>query len=388
MLKSEVRSYDDITYSEAYKEKGDSGSLSPFTYLCAMLIVGLMGLTVLYSASYEKAIALGYPHYFYFFRNLIAALSALVVGILFRFIPLRIMRKGYIVILPLSLILLALSFVPSLSSDGWIVINGVQIISPSSFAMLALSFTLAGMIDERNGISFSSLVLPLFISLVLMIAVLFSGGITWYLLLLAVLLVSLRIKGVGVFSILAILIASLAIGTALSFIFYDRLLSPVFYSLFPVSDPSLYNPDLLVVRSAIREGGIAGAGLGKGLYKLGTLPSPEGTFIFASFVEELGYIGTLVIVFLLLLVSIIGARTVSRAQARGDRSSAVIVSGLTLFLVLRSAVNILYVSGFLPLPGTLLPFFSYSPSEEVLSVLSAAVLYRLIFIMGREHEKS
>ena len=388
MLKSEIRSYDDITYSEVYKEKGSSGSLSPFTYLCAMLIIAMLGLTILYSASYEKAIALGYPHYHYFFSNLISAIAALIVGILFRFIPLRVLRKGYLILLPLSAILFVFSFIPSFSHNGWIVIKGVNIISPSSFAMLTLPFVIAGMIDdERDGLSFSSLILPFFISFASMIASLFSGGITWYLLLLAVLIVSLRIKGLRILPLLAVLIAAIAVMCALSFIFPERLLSPVVYSLFPVSDPSLYNPDLLIARSAIEEGGIAGAGLGKGLYKLGTLSSPESVYIFASFSEELGYTGTLVVIFLFILVSIIGARTISRAERRGDSSSAVIVSGLTLYIVLRSAVNILYVAGYLPLPGTLLPFFSYSPSEEALSILSATVLYRLIFIMGRAHEK-
>ena len=103
--------------------------------------------------------------------------------------------------------------------------------------------------------------------------------------------------------------------------------------------------------------------------------------------EELGYIGALALLFLLLLISIIGARTVRRAKLKGDTASAVLVAGFTIYIVLQSVVNMLYASLVLPLPGMLLPFFSYSPSDEVLTIMIASILYRLIFIMGRENEK-
>ncbi len=387
MPKSELRSYDDIQYSAAYKEKGSAGSLSPFTYLCAVLIIALLGLTVLYSSSYEKAIQLGLPHYYYFFRNLIAGISGLVIGILFRFIPLKAIRRGYIVLLPFSLLVLLVSLIPSLSADGWLVIAGSRVLSPASVAMLALPFCIAGISEERDGLSFSVIILPLFFSGLLMLLSLFSGGIAWYMMMLLALVVALRIKGMRVIPLLSVLIVFLTIGGAFCALFPERLLLPVTQSMLPADDSVFYNADLIASRSAIAEGGVAGIGLGKGLYKLGALAAPEGLFIFASFAEELGLTGTLVIFFLLLLISVIGIRTVSRSQQRGDSSSAVIVSGITIYIVVRSIVNISYAAGLLPLPGVLLPFFSYSPSEEFLTIFSSSLLYRLIFAMGRENEK-
>ena len=80
MPKSEARSYDDFSYSVAEREKGSSGSLSPFTYLCTLLILSLLGLIILYSSSYKQAIDSSLPHYFFFFRNLIAGISGLAAG--------------------------------------------------------------------------------------------------------------------------------------------------------------------------------------------------------------------------------------------------------------------------------------------------------------------
>ena len=387
MPKSELRSYDDFQYSAVYREKETSGSLSPFTYLCTVLIIALLGLTVLYSSSYAKAISEGLPHYYYFFRNLLGGLGGLALGFVFRFMSIKVLKKGYLVLLPFSVILLSLMFIPGLSSGNFIVIRGLRLISPLSLALIALPFTIAGTVDDSSVSSFSSLVLPLFFSALLMILSLFSGGLSWYTVLLLSLITALRIKGMRILPLIAVLIAFIALGASSAVLFPERILSPVMYSLLPVNDSGLFNPDLFASESAIVSGGLAGVGLGKGLYKLGTLPSPESVYIFSSFVEELGYIGALALLFLLLLISIIGARTVRRAKLKGDTASAVLVAGFTIYIVLQSVVNMLYASLVLPLPGMLLPFFSYSPSDEVLTIMIASMLYRLIFIMGRENEK-
>ncbi len=378
MPKSELRSYDDFSYIAGEKEKGSSGSLSPFTYLCALLILSLLGLIVLYSASYEKAINIGLPHYFYFFRNLIAGISGLVTGLLLRLLPLKAIKKSYLVLLPLAGILFILSFIPGFFRDGYLTIGGIEIISPSLFAFFTLPFAVTGfMKDDGSGIAGA-----LISSFILMLLSLFSGGITWYLMMSMLLVIALRAKGTGAIKITIIFISLIAVLLAISFFFPERLLEPVLVLAF-----GEVNGELEIARSAIAEGGIAGVGLGNGIYKLGTLLNPQGELIFASFAEELGFLGALIVLFLLLLIAIIGARTVSRASRKGDRSSAVIVAGFTLLIVLRTLVNIAYVTGVLPLPGVLLPFFSYSPSDEFITLLSSTMLYRLIYIMGREHEK-
>ncbi len=377
MPKSEARSYDDFSYSVAEREKGSSGSLSPFTYLCTLLIFSLLGLIILYSSSYKQAIDSSLPHYFFFFRNLIAGISGLAAGIILRFVPLKVIKKGYFLLLPLSLAIFVLSFIPGLSSDGYLTIGGINIISPSLAAFITIPFVVAGLVKDDG----SGVIPALISSFVLMLLSLFSGGYAWYLMMMLTLLISLRAKGIGFVRIGAVFLALVAVLVAAAVLLPGKILEPVFLFL------SGKDSAIASAESAIVSGGIVGAGLGNGLYKLGVLENPQGILIFASYVEELGFLGVLFLLFLLLLIAIIGARTVSRAERRGDRSSAVIVIGFTLLIVLRSAVNILYVSGTLPLSGVLLPFFSYSPSDEFLSLMTATMLYRLIYIMGRENEK-
>ena len=100
------RSYDDITYRTEGGRKDSSGSLSPFTFLCISLVLTLMGLVSLYSASYAKAVDLGLPHYWFFMRQAIVAAVSLGVGAVFTLIPRSALEKGYLLFIPLSLALL------------------------------------------------------------------------------------------------------------------------------------------------------------------------------------------------------------------------------------------------------------------------------------------
>lgn len=386
MPKSEERSYDDYPFVTESMGR-DEGSLSPFTYLCTILIIALLGLTVLYSSSYAKASSCGLPHYWYFFRNLIAAAVGLGAGLILNLLPMKAMRRIWIVLLPLSVLLLVLSLVPSLSDGGVIVIASHRLVSAPMVAFLSFPFLLGSLLEHREGIGIRSVLSSSAVSAVLMVLTLFSGGLGWYLMMALTLAVILRIKGMGVLIPLGSLVASVAIAIALSFIFPTILLSPVASSSYPVADGSLYDQELYASLGAIRDGGITGTGLGGGLYKLGVLENPESSFIFASFVEELGYLGAILIAFLLILIAILGARTVSRALAKGDDTVASVVAGLTLFIVLRFAFSMGYASGLLPFPGIMLPFFSYDPAGEAITVASSAVLYRMIHVIGRKHNE-
>ncbi|MBO8436992.1 MAG: FtsW/RodA/SpoVE family cell cycle protein [Spirochaetes bacterium] len=380
MPRSEQRNYDDYSYSTTVKEKENAGSLSPFTYLCTVLIISLLGLVILYSSSYQKAIAEGLPHYYYFFRNLVAGLVALAISFGINLsLPYRILKVRYF-LLPLTLVLLVLSIVPSFSEGGYIVISGYRIINPSYLAMFSLPFFASRFFgDVRKGKGYYIFAV---LAVVMMLLSLISAGIGWYLILIISFAVLMRISGEGIARTGISFFILLLLGFIVSSVFPATTLEPVISSVYTAPD----NP-LEIAGSAIEAGGITGCGLGNGLFKHYLIASTESDYIFASFAEEVGYLGTAVLIVLLVFISVLGVRTVARAKMRHDLPSAMTVAAFTLFIVLASAVNMLYVAGFLPLPGVLLPFFSYDPAFEFISVLSSSMLYRLIYIMGRSNEK-
>lgn len=383
MPSSGSNSYDDLLLiEEQRKEKESSGSLSPFTYLCIALIIALFGLIVLYSSSYGKALSEGHPHYFYFIRNAIAAASGLIAGSLFSTINLKKVKKAYIVFMPLSLISLILQLIPGFSSGYSLSIGGHELLSAPSFGLFALIFIIAGLFPDESDETRSYLLPSVIIALYLLL-ILFTGGIGWYVLSVIITILSLRVKGVRISALILLFLFAFVILAGAVFIDYS-LLSPVAFSLFPVSDSELYNQALIASRSAIAEGGIAGSGLGRGIYKLGTLSSPESTFIFASLSEEMGLVGTLWTIFLFVLIGILGCRSCLRSVRKKDRSAGVIAIGLSFSMVLCAFASMAYAAGVLPFPGILMPFFSYGIFGEFLSVFSAVILYRFIYVSGRE----
>ena len=104
-----------------------------------------------------------------------------------------------------------------------------------------------------------------------------------------------------------------------------------------------------------------GKGLGHGTQsQLGFVPVSHADFIFASFAEEQGFIGTAVA---LLLYLILLLRLLDGAQWAPDRPGAFLVAGLAAVLFFQVAVNIGMMIGWLPITGIPLPLISQGGSS-------------------------
>lgn len=116
---------------------------------------------------------------------------------------------------------------------------------------------------------------------------------------------------------------------------------------------------------AIGSGGFFGKGYMNGTQgHLGFLPVPESDFIFASLVEETGFIGGIVI---LILFSILMYHTLKTAKYARDLQGTLICAGLAGMFFFQSFENIAMTMGLMPVTGITLPFMSYGGS----SLLSA-----------------
>lgn len=116
-------------------------------------------------------------------------------------------------------------------------------------------------------------------------------------------------------------------------------------------------PDSQVGQSlvSIASGGALGRGLGEGWMKLGFVPEAENDFVFAVIAEELGYLGSLLVLGLYTILGVMGYRLVGRIR---DPFLRYTVCGFVLMLCMQAAVNLLVVSGWAPAKGIDLPFVS------------------------------
>jgi cell division protein FtsW len=111
---------------------------------------------------------------------------------------------------------------------------------------------------------------------------------------------------------------------------------------------------------ALGSGSIKGLGLGMSRQKFLYLPNAHTDFIFAIIGEELGLIGTMVVLALVGLLAYGGMRIASRAP---DELGRLLAAGITGLIVIQALVNMGGVTGLLPITGVPLPLVSSGGSS-------------------------
>ena len=139
----------------------------------------------------------------------------------------------------------------------------------------------------------------------------------------------------------------------------------------PWEDPNNAGFQLSQSFVALGNGGLAGVGLGEGRQKLFFLPEAHADFVLALVGEELGFLGTglLMVLFAILLVK--GFRIAGRAPDAFGRHLA---SGVTLLIGIQVLINAGVVSGLLPTKGLTLPLVSYGGSSLLVSLIAIGIL--------------
>ena len=142
----------------------------------------------------------------------------------------------------------------------------------------------------------------------------------------------------------------------------------------PYSDPQGKGFHIIQSLIAVSTGGITGVGLMEGKQKLFYLPEPHTDFIFAVTAEELGLVGSLIVVLLFALFLWRGVRTALRTQ---DMFGRYLVVGITSMVVVQAFINISVVLGMMPTKGIPLPFVSYGGSSLFVTLACVGVLLNI-----------
>ena len=125
---------------------------------------------------------------------------------------------------------------------------------------------------------------------------------------------------------------------------------------------------------ALGSGGLVGRGIGSGYAKFGYVPAPQTDSIFALLGEEMGLVGTLVVLALFLFIVYRGFRIAARAT---DPFGQVLATGLTFWLITQAFINIAVVTATIPFTGVPLPFISFGGSALVAALAAVGVLLNI-----------
>lgn len=148
----------------------------------------------------------------------------------------------------------------------------------------------------------------------------------------------------------------------------DRIISFVD----PGSDPGGKGYHALQSRIAIGSGHI----LGKGLYggtqtQFKFLPEGHTDFVFAVFAEEWGFLGSVLILTLYVILFLMGLEIAAKAK---DITGALLAVGVVAMLGFGVIVNIAMTSGLAPIVGIPLPLMSYGGSAMVVNLTALGLL--------------
>jgi cell division protein FtsW len=343
----------------------------------------VIGLLVLYSASYSIAIIEHGDGLYYFKRQCLWAIVGLVGFNCAIHTPLRSWLKisPWMVLGLLGLLLLVL--VPGLGTTvngatRWISI-GVVPIQPSELIKPFLILQAASLFGRWNQTDLKVRLIWIGIWGFVLVGILLQpnlsttalcGMMLWLMALAAGLPYSLLGGTAGAGLILATL--SVSINE------YQR--RRILSFLNPWATPDGDGYQLIQSLLAIASGGSWGTGFGLSQQKLFYLPIQYSDFIFSVFAEEFGFLGSLA---LLLLIASYGTLALLVALKAKNLVYQLVAIGVMIIMVGQSLVNIGVATGVLPTTGLPLPLFSYGGSSLIASLLTAGLLIRVARESGK-----
>jgi cell division protein FtsW len=269
--------------------------------------------------------------------------------------------------------LVLLPFLPAAAkTHRWIQLPGFSF-QPSELAKLALIFFLAYFLEARknnvNDIMFTLLPVGLIVGLLAGLIVIQPDlGTAVALLLISVIL--LLVAGLDLRWIA--LSAMLSVPALYVLVFRvkwrrDRILA----FLHPSDDPLGISYQINQSLISVGAGGILGLGYMEGKQKLFYLPEAHTDFIFAVVGEELGLIGTCVLVALFMVFLWRGLRTAMRAP---DLFGFYLALGIAMMVCVQAFINMSVVLGLVPTKGIPLPFLSYGGSSFIVMLAGVGIL--------------
>jgi cell division protein FtsW len=144
--------------------------------------------------------------------------------------------------------------------------------------------------------------------------------------------------------------------------------------LHPESDPFGAGFQAMHAKFAVASGGAFGKGLMAGIEKLYYIPEPHTDFIYAVIGEELGLIGTTLV---LICFAVIAWRGLRAALLAPDRFGSLLALGITTMIALQAFVNISVVTALFPTKGIPLPFVSNGGSSLFINLVAMGILLNI-----------
>lgn len=350
--------------------------------LIAAFALSLMGSLLVWSASRADLASESDPQSF-LKRHLVNIGVALVLGFIASRINYRLLRAYTPVVYVASMILLLVPFVPGLGvtiagARAWIDVPLGLTIQPSEFAKITVILMMAALLSERRDReeepSAQDVLLALVVAAIPTAIILVQNDTGTVLILAAVSLSIVAVSGVPTRWLVGLIgaailgvLASIQLGLLQEYQ-VDRLTS----FINPDDDVSASAYNANQARIAIGGGGLDGYGLFEGPQTQGNfVPVNESDFIFTVAGEELGFLGSAL---LIVLMAVILWRAVLIAWKADDLYGRLVATGVAAWLAFQMFENIGMTLGIMPITGIPLPFVSAGGTSMMATWIALGLL--------------
>ncbi|MER7686397.1 putative lipid II flippase FtsW [Streptomyces sp. NPDC097610] len=344
------------------------------------LLITVLGLVMVYSASMITALQLSLPGSFFFRKQFLAASIGTVLLLIAMRVPVKLHRALAYPILAGAVFLMILVQVPGIGvavngNQNWISLGGSFQIQPSEFGKLALVLWGADLLARKQDrgmlAQWKHMLVPLVPGTFLLLGLIMLGGdMGTAIILTAILFGLLWLAGAPTRLFGGVLAVAVTIGFILIKTSPNRMSR---LACIGATEPGPNDTCWQAVHGiyALASGGLFGSGLGASVEKWGQLPEAHTDFIFAITGEELGLAGTLSVLALFAALGYAGIRVAGRTEDPFVRYAA---GGVTTWITAQAVVNIGAVLGLLPIAGVPLPLFSYGGSALLPTMFAIGLL--------------
>lgn len=358
----------------------------PF-FIVVMLLL-LIGLAMLFSAGYAKALSEKGDSYYFINRQLFAAALGIIAMLIISFIQYNFYTGLTVPAYFICVFLLVLVLIIGPDSEKrWLYIGSFQF-QPSELAKISVIMLIAEYLSKLKPYSKKigettlttewrnfkdNVLIPSAIFGVCAILILVETHLSGAILVMAVGIILLVASGCKMRYLLPIGVTGV-IAAIIAIFFTDYMQARLYTWMHP--EENLSGDAFQISQSlyTIGSGGLFGLGYGRSRQKYLYLPEPQNDFIFSIVCEELGYIGA---IFIIGLFAILIWRGVYIAINAPNKFTSLVVVGIISHVAVQTAFNLAVVTNTVPVTGVALPFFSYGGTALLVLLVEMGIVLQI-----------
>jgi len=338
----------------------------------------MLGLVVVMSASSTYSV-FRFDSVFYLFNShLFKVFIGIGAIIVFAFIPYEYYRSlSKPAIIAITILLIVTLFIaPDIKGAGRWLNLGLVSIQPADIARLFLIIHLSVLLEDKANVleNYRHGFLYLFVWIIIISGlIMLQPNISNGVMLIMIALILIYVGGAKFKHILAsMLISGIVVGLAALIFPHSR--ARIFSYIDSVMNGGDLNFQVKQALYSLGSGGIFGVGIGNSMQSNLFLPEAYGDFIFAILGEELGLIGSIIVLLAFMVLFVSGILVAKKAK---DKFGQLLAFGITISIILYAFVNVAVTTGILPTTGLPLPFISYGGTSLIFLCISIGILINI-----------